>query len=63
MIAPPDYANMPEKRCLAACPSNVPCECRERARALRLRDGTFTTRDMFPDDQDGEDIANIVKKY
>jgi hypothetical protein len=61
MIAPPDYANMPEKKCFAPCPRNVPCECRERARALRFQNGTFTTLDMIEDEDEKE--ARIVKKY
>jgi hypothetical protein len=59
MVAEPDWASMPEKRCFAPCPRGVPCECRERARALRLRDGTFTTLDLEDDDKE----AKIIKKY
>jgi hypothetical protein len=51
---------MPEKRCMVACPKDVHCECRERDRALRFRDGTFTTRDL--EEADKLPTKN-VKKY
>jgi hypothetical protein len=58
MIAPPDYANMPEKHCFAPCPPGHHCECRERRRALAFREGRLPS----PLDDDERPLKN-EKKY
>lgn len=47
MIAPPDYANMPEKKCFAPCPPGMHCDCRERDRAIALREGRLLVNECL----------------